>query len=77
MLIGGERVESASRAVIEVENPANEEVIATAPAGDAADACRALEAARDAQGKWAALPAVKRGEMLLSLTKKCSKIVSD
>ena len=70
MLVAGELVDSASGATIEVENPTNEEIVATVPAGDAADGRHALEAARDAQGKWAALPAVKRGEMLLGLTAK-------
>lgn len=70
MFIGGQWVDSASGEVTEVINPTNEEVIATVPAGNAEDGQRALEAARDAQPAWAALPAVQRGEMLMCLTEK-------
>ncbi|HUY86256.1 MAG TPA: aldehyde dehydrogenase family protein, partial [Acidimicrobiales bacterium] len=70
LCIGGEWVHSSGGDVIEVENPTNEEVIATVPAGTAEDARRALESARSAQGAWAKLPAVKRAEMLFRLTDK-------
>ncbi len=49
---------------IEVENPANERVIATIPEGTAQDAQDALEAARRAQPAWAALPAIQRGRLV-------------
>ena len=70
MFVGGRWVDSLSGEVTEVINPTNEEVIATVPAGNAEDGRRALEAARDAQPAWAALPAVKRGELLMQLTAK-------
>ncbi len=59
--IGGERIHAASGALLEVENPATEEVWATVPDCGADEAVRALESARDAQRAWAELPAVERG----------------
>ena len=70
MYIGGQWVDSSSKETIEVLNPTNEEVIATVPDASVEDGRRALEAARDAQPAWAALPAVKRGEHLLRFTAK-------
>ncbi|SNT22465.1 aldehyde dehydrogenase family protein [Tropicimonas sediminicola] len=52
---------------IEVDNPADESIIATIPDGTAEDAIAALEAARRAQPAWAALPAIRRGEAVLAL----------
>lgn len=73
MLIGGQWVESASGQVLEVENPTNEEIFATVQAANAADAQRALEAAREAQPVWAAFPAVERGNRLMRLTEKLTE----
>ena len=70
MYIGGEWVESSSDDVTDVVNPTNEEVIATVPDASVEDGRRALEAARDAQPAWAALPAVQRGEHLMRFTDK-------
>ncbi len=70
MFVGGQWVDSLSGETTEVVNPTNEEVIAVVPSGNADDGRRALEAARDAQPAWAALPAVQRGEMLMGLTAK-------
>ena len=42
--INGQWTTSTNQEVIEVENPANEEVVATIPAGSKDDAQRALEA---------------------------------
>ncbi|GAB6164002.1 aldehyde dehydrogenase [Thermostilla marina] len=67
MFIGGEWVSSSSGEMIDVINPANEALIARVPAGTAEDGRRALEAAQAAQPKWAAIPARKRGELLLEL----------
>ena len=52
---------------IEVENPADEQVIATIPEGGAEIAEEALAAAKAAQPAWAALPAVERGRAGLAL----------
>lgn len=51
----------------EVENPANESIVATVPEGTADDASAALEAARRAQPAWAALPAIERGKQVSAL----------
>ncbi len=50
-----------------VENPATEAVIAEVPAGGVAEAGMALDAARRAQGVWAARPAVERGRAVAAL----------
>jgi len=64
MFIGGRWVSAKGRAKIEVENPANEQIIATIPDGTTQDALDALEAAKKAQPAWAALTAVERGKMV-------------
>lgn len=70
LFINGQWVDSTSDERIEVENPANEEVLATVAAGTAEDAGGAVQAAQAAQPAWAALPAVERGNRLLRLTEK-------
>lgn len=67
MLVGGEWRADRSGAVIEVENPATEEVIATIPDGTPQDALGALEAARRAQPAWAALPPIERARHVSAL----------
>jgi lactaldehyde dehydrogenase/glycolaldehyde dehydrogenase len=69
LLIGGEWVASAVPQWIEVENPATEEIIASVPRGDAADADRALTAAWRAQPDWEARPPVARAELLRRLAR--------
>ncbi|MBP8932571.1 MAG: aldehyde dehydrogenase family protein, partial [Paracoccus sp.] len=51
----------------EIENPADETIIATTPAGTADTAAEALQAARRAQPGWAMLPAVERGRAVQAL----------
>src|SRR3712207_6435887 len=60
MYIDGAWTEGRSTGRSEVENPANEVVFASVPAGTAEDALDALEAARRAQPPWAALPPILR-----------------
>ena len=67
MFIDGHWVDGESSQTIEVENPANEEIIATIPAGTAKDAQRALEAAKRALPKWADLPPIERAKLLHKL----------
>jgi aldehyde dehydrogenase (NAD+) len=55
LYIGGEWVAATSDAVIEVVNPATEEVIATVPAASTDDANSAITAARGAFASWSAL----------------------
>jgi lactaldehyde dehydrogenase/glycolaldehyde dehydrogenase len=67
MFVGGRWTSGASADLSEVDNPANESVIATVPEGQADDALAALEAAKRAQPEWAALPAIERGRMVAAL----------
>jgi lactaldehyde dehydrogenase/glycolaldehyde dehydrogenase len=60
MYIDGAWTDGRSSGRSDVENPANEVVFATVPAGTAEDATAALEAARRAQPAWAALPPIVR-----------------
>jgi lactaldehyde dehydrogenase/glycolaldehyde dehydrogenase len=64
IFIGGEWRPGQDRSRIEVENPADESVIATIPEGTEQDAIDALEAAAKAQPQWASLPAVERGRLV-------------
>ncbi|GAA6206792.1 aldehyde dehydrogenase [Cognatishimia sp. WU-CL00825] len=67
MFIDGAWVGADSRATVDVENPATEQVIATTPLGTEDDAMRALEAAQRAQLVWAKVPAVQRGAVVRKL----------
>ncbi len=69
MLVDGGWV-AGSAGLIEVDNPATEEIIATIPDATAEDALAALEAARKAQPAWAAMPAIQRGEAVLALARQ-------
>lgn len=53
--------------VHQVENPADESMIATTPAGSAAQAQEALAAARRAQVGWARKPAIERAQAVSAL----------
>ena len=70
MLIGGEWVESADSATIEVENPAKKEPIARVPRGRAADIDRAVRAARAAFPEWKKTAARERGRLMLAIAEK-------
>jgi lactaldehyde dehydrogenase/glycolaldehyde dehydrogenase len=67
MFIDGQWADSESSEIIGVENPANEESVATIPAGTVNDARRALEAAKRALPKWADLPPIERAKFLHKL----------
>jgi acyl-CoA reductase-like NAD-dependent aldehyde dehydrogenase len=64
LFIGGEYVDSTSDRVIEVENPATEEVIAEVPDASAEDVDRAVAAARAAQREWRKVDALERATLL-------------
>ena len=66
MLIGGKWVAAASGDTIPVINPATEEVIASVPAGAAADIALAVAAARKAfdSGPWPKMPPSERAKLL-------------
>ena len=64
MYIDGQWTSGRAAQAIEVENPANEQIIATVPEAAVEDAQHALEAAQRAQPKWAALPPIERAKLL-------------
>jgi len=64
MYINGEWVNSQSGKTYDVVNPANGEVVDSAPAGDAADAQAAVDSAKAGFAAWAAIPADQRAELL-------------
>jgi lactaldehyde dehydrogenase / glycolaldehyde dehydrogenase len=74
MFIDGDWTYGQSKGEIKVENPATEEMFATIPAGTAADAEAALEAAHRAQPAWAALPPIERARFLYKL---CAAVERD
>ncbi|MBI3271673.1 MAG: NAD-dependent succinate-semialdehyde dehydrogenase [Planctomycetes bacterium] len=65
MYVDGHWVEADSGKHFEVKNPANGEVVGTAPSGGWAEARRAVVAAARAFPAWAALPAKERCNLLL------------
>jgi lactaldehyde dehydrogenase/glycolaldehyde dehydrogenase len=67
MYIDGQWTSGVATGTTEVDNPANERLVATVPEGRADDAIAALEAARRAQPAWAALPAIQRGQLVAAL----------
>lgn len=67
MYINGRWDTRGSGPIIEVENPANEAVLATIPEGTEDDAIAALTAARNAFPAWAALPAIERANLVARL----------
>ena len=64
MLIAGELVTARGGATIAVENPADGAIIGTVPAGDAADAHAAIDAAAAALGPWRRRTAGDRAAIL-------------
>jgi acyl-CoA reductase-like NAD-dependent aldehyde dehydrogenase len=67
MYIDGAWTEGAAAGRLDVENPADESVFATVPAGTPQDALAGLEAARRAQPAWAALPPIARARHVSDL----------
>ena len=64
MLIAGEANTARSGATLTVENPANGAIVGTVPAGDAADARVAIDAAAAALGPWRRRTAGDRAAIL-------------
>ena len=64
MYINSEWVDAVSGQKYDVINPANGEVVDSAPSGDTADAEAAVNAAKSAFSDWAATPADQRAELL-------------
>jgi len=71
MLIGGNWVDAGDREVLEVVNPATEEVFAVCPKATRDDVEAAINAANEAFPSWSNLTPFKRGEYL----RKASEIV--
>lgn len=63
--IGGEWIAAADGATYEDTDPFTGEVVATAPAGGAADAAAAIEAAAAAFGAWSQTPPAERQRVFL------------
>lgn len=70
MYINGQWLESHSNEYIEVQNPANEEIVAYVTSADANDVQYALETSEKAQLKWQALSPMERGSYLVALAEK-------
>lgn len=68
--INGQQLTGDSREVIEVKNPATEEVLDRVPAGTQVDALDALAAAKAAFDEWRRTPAVERAHMLHEVAAK-------
>ena len=64
LFVGGGWVEPASADVIELVNPATEEVMGHVPDGSGADVDRAVTAARSAFEGWAATPVAERAGLV-------------
>ncbi|MBT0665088.1 aldehyde dehydrogenase family protein [Geobacter pelophilus] len=64
LYLNGQWLPSAGNRVIEVTNPATEEVIGRIPAANAADAETAVAAARAAADAWAGTPVAERAALL-------------
>src|SRR6476620_5233635 len=71
MLIGGESVGSSAGDTYAVRNPANGEVVGTAPKGAARDVDQAVDAAEQAFATWADTSAEDRG---VALFDACERI---
>jgi acyl-CoA reductase-like NAD-dependent aldehyde dehydrogenase len=67
MLIDGAWVDSASGAVLTVENPARRTAVASIPRGTKEDVDRAVQAAHNAFPAWSKTPPRQRGRLLLRI----------
>ncbi len=72
LYIGGKWVQATADETIDVVNPYTEEVIASIPAGTAADVDRAVAAARTAFPGWAATPIEQRAALLDAVAERLS-----
>lgn len=63
-LIGGEKLDASNGAVIEVKNPATNELIDTVPNSTEEDVNNVVKIAKSSQRAWANTPLHKRGEIL-------------
>ncbi|HEU5228355.1 MAG TPA: aldehyde dehydrogenase family protein [Ktedonobacteraceae bacterium] len=73
MWINGAHTTGSSGKMIEVRNPATEEIIDTAPAGDAADVDQAVTAAQAAFPAWKKVPAGEKAELLHEVARQLTE----
>ncbi|CCN48775.1 Lactaldehyde dehydrogenase [Vibrio nigripulchritudo MADA3029] len=69
MYVNGEWTTQHTTQWMDVENPANELIIASIPSGDTDTAAYAIQSAKTAQSAWNHLPPVKRAELIDNLAK--------
>ena len=77
MLINGELVGATGGKTIQVRNPANGEVVGEVPRGTAADVDAAVGAAAKAFPAWAAMPAIKRAQLMHEAARKMREVVDE
>src|SRR6266581_3067648 len=73
MWINGDHTSGTSGKVIEVRDPATEEIIDTAPAANAADVEQSISAAQTAFPAWKKLPAGQKAELLHEVAQKLTE----
>jgi lactaldehyde dehydrogenase/glycolaldehyde dehydrogenase len=73
LFINGEFLDNGSREMIDVLNPATEEVISQIPKATEKDVAAAVDAAYEAQKAWAKLPAVVRADWLFKIADKVAE----
>jgi len=71
--INGRFVNSSSSKVIEVINPANEEVIAQVADGTVEDTQKAIDSSYEAQKEWARLASIERAGYLKKIASELEK----
>lgn len=77
MLIGGRWVDADDGKVVDVENPANREIIGTIPRGGAQDVAAAVEAATAAFPKWSQMAPRDRGVLLRRIANSLGERVEE
>jgi aldehyde dehydrogenase (NAD+) len=73
MMIDGALTAAASGRTFAITNPATGETIAEAPYGEQADVNKAVASAKQAQAKWAKVPARQRG----ALVAECGRLLNE
>ena len=68
-LIGGEKIDASDGAIIEVINPATNELIDTIPNSTLEDVNKVIQIAKTSQHHWAETSIYERGEILLNFLK--------
>ena len=77
MMINGQAVDAADKAVIEVINPANNEIVDTVPSATEADVAKAVECAKAGQKIWAKVPVHEKVEIMYKFLELVEKNKED